>query len=410
MIVSFSPIHRDPRVLRQVDLFRDDYDVVTCGYGSAPDGVVDHIQVPDHLKAWRASKVQALALYASRSYRALYSGAERTRVALAPGKQQLHVGGLQHVVCRGNAQRDAVELEKPDGGDHARPPFAGVIANDVLALPLATRLGVPVHADLHEYAMGQGTGTAWKLTTGPLLKWAAKSIRDCASVTTVAPGIAARYEREYGRPVGVVPNSPAYRDDMAVHPTSSPIRLVHVGAGSPDRSLDLAIKAVQLVNSGQPGSLEFDLYLVPGSRSHIEELRVLAGDGAVTGVRLREPVEFSQLVGLINSYDVGVHFIPPVSYNVKHALPNKFFEYVQARVGMVIGPSVEMAPYVDKYGFGAVANGWGADDLADTLRALSPGAVDGWKARSDGAARELSAEVTSQAWVDAVTAMMDRKP
>lgn len=378
LIVSFSPIHRDPRVLRQVDLFRDDYDVVTCGYGSAPDGVVDHIQVPDHLKAWRASKVQALALYASRSYRALYSGAERTRVALA--------------------------------GIHARPPFAGVIANDVLALPLATRLGVPVHADLHEYAMGQGTGTAWKLTTGPLLKWAAKSIRDCASVTTVAPGIAARYEREYGRPVGVVPNSPAYRDDMAVHPTSSPIRLVHVGAGSPDRSLDLAIEAVQLVNAGQPGSLEFDLYLVPGSRSHIEELRVLAGDGAVTGVRLREPVEFSQLVGLINSYDVGVHFIPPVSYNVKHALPNKFFEYVQARVGMVIGPSVEMAPYVDKYGFGAVANGWGADDLADTLRALSPGVVDGWKARSDGAARELSAEVTSQAWVGAVTAMMERQP
>ncbi|MGI5951929.1 MAG: hypothetical protein ACOX61_08825 [Brooklawnia sp.] len=378
LIVSFSPIHRDPRVLRQVDLFRHDYDVVTCGYGSAPEGVVDHIQVPDHLKAWRASKLQALALYASRSYRALYSGAERTRVALA---------GIQ-----------------------ARPPFAGVIANDVLALPLATRLGVPVHADLHEYAMGQGTGTAWKLTTGPLLKWAAKSIRDCASVTTVAPGIAARYEREYGRPVGVVPNSPAYRDDMAVHPTSSPIRLVHVGAGSPDRSLDLAIEAVQLVNAGQPGSLEFDLYLVPGSRSHIEELRVLAGDGAVTGVRLREPVEFSQLVGLINSYDVGVHFIPPVSYNVKHALPNKFFEYVQARVGMVIGPSVEMAPYVDKYGFGAVANGWGADDLADTLRALSPGVVDGWKARSDGAARELSAEVTSQAWVDAVTAMMERQP
>ena len=33
LILSFSPIDRDPRVLRQVKLFNEQLEVVTCGYG-----------------------------------------------------------------------------------------------------------------------------------------------------------------------------------------------------------------------------------------------------------------------------------------------------------------------------------------------------------------------------------------
>lgn len=376
LIISFSPIHRDPRVLRQVNLFADDFDVTTCGYGTAAEAATDHIQIPDDMTTWRASKRQMLALYASRQYQRLYSGSARVEY------------------CQAQIA--------------ARAPFDAVIANDVLALPLATSLGVPVHADLHEYAMGQGTGLAWQLTSQPFLRWAADFMKQCASVSTVAPGIASRYEREFDVPVGVVPNCPRHRDDLGVRATGEPVRLVHVGVGNPERSLDVSVEAVSRVNAESPGTLSLDLYLVPGVASYIEQLRGQAGDPHVTGVQLRDPVEFSQLVDVIHGYDVGVHFVPPVSYNVKHALPNKFFEYVQARVGVLIGPSVEMAPYVDRYGFGVVTPGWGVEDLVSTLRGLTSGAVDGWKTRADAAAWELSAEVTSQLWVDSVNAMAGR--
>ncbi|MEK8228005.1 hypothetical protein NKG05_20820 [Oerskovia sp. M15] len=38
LILSFSPIVNDARVLKQVEEFREDYEVTTCGYGEAPAG------------------------------------------------------------------------------------------------------------------------------------------------------------------------------------------------------------------------------------------------------------------------------------------------------------------------------------------------------------------------------------
>ncbi|MGI5951930.1 MAG: hypothetical protein ACOX61_08830 [Brooklawnia sp.] len=377
LIISFSPIHRDPRVLRQIALFGDDYDLTTCGFGTAPEGVVDHIEIPGPAGDVAGQMKARIHLVVLRRWNSLYESLREVR------SSRIGLG--------------------------ERQPFDGVLANDVLALPLATSLGAPVHADLHEYAMGQGAGLSWVLAAAPFLRWAAGSITKCASVTTVAPGIADRYAREFGVQAGVVPNSPNHRNDLVVRPTGAPIRLVHVGAAGPPRRLELSVDAVTRVNQASPGKLELDLYLVPGSEAYIEQLRQQAGDASVTGVRLQEPVEFSQLIDVIHQYDVGLFFAPPVTYNLKHVLPNKFFEYVQARVGVVIGPSIEMAPYVDRYGFGAVARGWAGDDLVEVLQGLTPHLVDRWKAAADAAARELSADVTSQVWVDNVNTMMGQE-
>ena len=46
---------------------------------------------------------------------------------------------------------------------------------------------------------------------------------------------------------------------------------------------------------------------------------------------------------------------PPINFNNKLALPNKLFDYVQARLGVLIGPSPEMVHYVEEYDLGEVA-------------------------------------------------------
>ncbi|MFS2280095.1 glycosyltransferase family 1 protein, partial [Microbacterium sp. OR21] len=69
LILSFSPIRGDARVLKQVEEFARDHDVVTCGYGPAPDGVAEHIRIPDEARVdARHPKLVLL-----RWYRALYS-------------------------------------------------------------------------------------------------------------------------------------------------------------------------------------------------------------------------------------------------------------------------------------------------------------------------------------------------
>ena len=47
LVISFSPIHRDARVLREISALAELGDVTSAGYGVAPPHVVDHVRVPD---------------------------------------------------------------------------------------------------------------------------------------------------------------------------------------------------------------------------------------------------------------------------------------------------------------------------------------------------------------------------
>src|SRR5690606_1166850 len=82
LLLSFSPIDRDPRVMRQLRLFAPDYDVITCGYGPAPAEAHDHIEIPEQLKPWRASYKPTAVMQELHLHRRLYFGAPRTTYVL----------------------------------------------------------------------------------------------------------------------------------------------------------------------------------------------------------------------------------------------------------------------------------------------------------------------------------------
>ena len=381
VVLSFSPIARDPRVLRQVRLLAGVADVTTCGYGPAPDGVVRHVQVPDALAPWRPGRVGRFvgpALLALRRHRRLYARSPRIGFvldALPPGSMDV------------------------------------VVANDALAAPLALALRprAGVHSDLHEYAPRQGEDRLlWRLLVGPLMTWACRSVRDVASVTTVAQGIADEYGRELGFRPAVVPNATAYRPDLVPMPVASPVRLVHIGIAGRARRLETMIDAVALLESRSPGSTTLDLVLAPGDVSYIAELEVRA---AATGgsVRVLPPVPFDEIVPVLTRYDVGIFVCPPTTFNLLHALPNKLFEFVQARLAVVVGPSPEMARIVTEHGLGVVADGFGVEETASALATLTPERVAEHKAASHRASEALSAERLSAPWLDAVENLVGRR-
>ena len=68
LIISFSPIASDARVLKQVLHFSEKYDVTTCGYGPTPSARVTHLQIPDDVP-FRAHTRKMLIL---RQYRKMY--------------------------------------------------------------------------------------------------------------------------------------------------------------------------------------------------------------------------------------------------------------------------------------------------------------------------------------------------
>lgn len=148
----------------------------------------------------------------------------------------------------------------------------------------------------------------------------------------------------------------------------------------------------------------FDLFLMPNDPAHLGELQSLAS--TVPGVTVHHPVAYRDLVTRLNDYDLGVFVLPPTTRNYEWALPNKFFDFVQARLGIVVGPTPQMAQYVHDHGLGVVTDDFTAESLGRALRAITDEQVADFKAASNAVAQALSAEVAVEGWRRALVRML----
>lgn len=369
LVLSFSPIASDARVLKQIALLREQHSVTSCGYGPAPEGVVEHLEIP----ANAATVALNGRLITARAYLPAYAAIPAVTAAR--------------------------RLLRPHMGRHEL-----VIANDVETVPLGLwlRPRVGVHADLHEYSPRlHEENPAWRRRIAPFYRWLCRRfVLKADSVTTVGQGLAEAYREELGIEAAVVVNAAPFAElEPTPVPDDGPLRLVHSGAALRNRQLEVLLDAVAATYT----PLNLDLLLMPNDPPYIEELRARA----VEGVRVLDPVPYSQLVSTLNGYDLGVHVLPPVNFNNANALPNKVFDYVQARLGLVVGPTPEMAALAREHGVGLVAEDFTAEALAAVLDSLTPERVRELKAASHAAARELSAETAVQGWARAIDALLE---
>jgi len=356
-IISFSELRSDARILKQIALFSADWEITSVGYGESPDGVADHLRIPDDAVAWRYPRLLVVA----RLYRWAYA-----RNPAVSAARELLRGRTFEVI------------------------FADDIDTAGLALELNPLKGV--HLDLHEFAPLQHSEMLrFRLFVAPFLRWQLRTFGTRVnSTTTVGGEIARRYEREFGFSPRVVTNAAPF---AALEPgeVGDPIRIVHAGAALANRHLEVLLDAVDLTPA-----VTLDLYLTPNDASVIAAIRERA-DGHAR-IRLRDAVPYRELITTLNRYDIGVHILAPTNYNNLYALPNKLFDYVQARLGVIVGPSPEMAAIVQEYAIGMVSQDFTASSLSAILRTMTRENVARWKAASHAAARDLSSERQVETW------------
>ena len=368
LIISFSPIVGDARVLKQVQLFSERFAVTTCGYGEAPDGVAEHFRIPDD----RLSYDLYGRYITLRQYRAVYS----------------RLGAVRW--CRENLRPGAWDV---------------VLANDVETVPLALELRAPagVHADLHEYTPRMKEhNLAWKQKISPYFDWLCrKYVSKADSWTTVSGGLAREYKRVFGFEPELVTNAAPFQDR---EPTAvgDPIRLVHSGACLRDRNLLDMLEGVAQTQR----DVTLDLFLTKNDPGYHAEIVARAGE--IPGVTVHEPVPYAKLADALASYDVGVFILKPINFNYEWALPNKLFDFVQARLGVVVGPSAEMAGVVREHGLGMVTDDFSPEALARALNRLDPESIAKWKRASHTAAQALSAESQVTGWANAIDRLLER--
>jgi glycosyltransferase involved in cell wall biosynthesis len=365
LIFTYTPFAREPRALKQVRYLRSEHDVTTAGFGPAPFDDLPHVQLVETLP-YRFGLIGRL----------LYLGLLVLRVYPL----------LTQLSARDRAVRQLL----------AEGDWDVVIAHDVqtitVAHDLAARHGVI--ADLHEYAPRQNEHSlAWRAIIAPYFRWLCRrQVSRSAAVVTVSEGIVKEYKKEFGFDSILVVNATPYQDALEPGAVGTPLRLVHSGVPAVQRRLETMIDAVLTTSA----DVTLDFFLVDDDSPYMESLRERAGDSP--RIRFNAPVPYRELVATLNQYDVGLSIFPPTTFNLAWCLPNKFFDFIQARLGVIVGPSPEMARFVERYGVGAVMPDFESGSLARLLEELDTERVATWKQASTSSALELSSERQMEIW------------
>lgn len=374
LCISLSPIHRDARVLRQIGVLAEFGEVTTIGYGDAPSGASRHIEIPADLPSLPQT-VRGVSLLALRRWRAAELAAPGVAFALQA------LSGQQ---------------------------FDLVVANEarVLALAHAVAGGAPVWGDMHEWAPGERTHIlSWRLLVAPFMRHlCATYLPSTEVVTTVSQSIAELYDSQFGSRAQVMRNAAPWQDLSPSATDDDHIRLVHCGAAVHGRDLEVMIDAVLSLSE----RYTLDFLLVPGGDNGRYLAKLKARAAGSSRIRFREPVPARELPRALNDYDVGVFWIPPTHLNARFTLPNKLFDYVQARLAVAVSPSIEMARVVRDYSLGVVGEGFDHDDCARAIASLDLDSIEAAKQASAAAARPLGFEVDAELAREFIGRMLSR--
>jgi len=374
LVISFSHLGRDPRVQRQLKLLRDFAAVTAVGYGDPGLDGVEFVLARSQPKTW-PQRLVALWRLQTRQFQAYYD----------------NIGYIAMV-------RAAL----------AGRSFELILANDPEAWPLAAAIRGPARLifDAHEFAPSEyDEQWSWRILYKQYkTDLCARYLPQADAMLTVCDGIAQEYRQRFGVSPHVVRNIPP---ESGLRPTPVPadrLRMIHHGGAARVRRIDDMIRLLDLLDD----RFTLDLMLIPSDPDYLRQLQGLAASRP--RVRFVAPVPMPGIAAAINDYDIGLYILPPSSLNHQLALPNKLFEFIQARLAVAIGPSGEMARIVTSHGCGVVGRSFSLPDMAAALGALTAGDVTRYKEAADRAATELCWEVEGRVIRDEVQRLLALGP
>jgi glycosyltransferase involved in cell wall biosynthesis len=364
LVMSYSIIHSDPRVRRQVEwLSSDGWAVDTVGWG---DGITG--EKIRHFKVKMRPLMIRVPLYA------ILSGPARYKFL--------------------------VESQLPDRSKLGNDFYDLVIANDLDFLPWCTDViygsslsngKTKWHLDLHEYFGDQGHGNLWKLLFRKYHQWLFTYTKSDLWTTrsTVAEGIADLYSKFADfKDMKIVRNAPRYSGLLPTLTQEDKIMLVYHGVADLGRGLEGLVRSIKHLDD----RFELHLFLMGDARAITKLKKIVSRDSVAKKVMFHQPVNIEDIPTAINPYDLEVIFYPPLTENLRHALPNKFFEAIQAGIGVVIGDSTNMRAIVDSEKLGLVVDGWAWADLVSALNGLDRAMVNEFKSNASIASKKLNSE------------------
>jgi hypothetical protein len=366
LIIGFTNIQKDARIWRQILYLKERYEVAVAGYGQNPF----------------PKDVEFINLGFIWSYRKMNNLDRLKLITSSVVLDKILLFKLNWIKNTIRRLDEFCVTFKPDL----------VICNDWNTLPigfyLKEKYNLKIIYDSHEFAQKEWEDSfVFRFFIAPLIKKIEDEyVPKVDEFITVNESIAKEYSKLYGIHPKVVRNIPQYRKSRYKE-TEYPIKIVHHGGAIPSRKLENLIYMMKYLSWKD---FELHLYLV-GNTCYINKLKIIA-NSLDNNIYFHKPVPQDIIINELNKYDIGISYCYPSNLNYYYALPNKFFDFMMAGLGIVTPPLPEQVKIVEKFRLGVIATDFSPKSLAEAISVLTIDDIKNYKRNSLKASKILNAE------------------
>lgn len=238
--------------------------------------------------------------------------------------------------------------------------------------------------DLREfYPLEYENDLAWLETFGKLFSFLCESYLPSVDLAlTVSEGLQQRYKEAYGLSCELFLSLPPFFD---LTPSENQrIELIYHGFISHDRESENLLEIATSLDS----HLHLNIIALSNQPQFLESFTTQAQK--IPSISLLPPVALQEIIPFTNRFDLGLITLKPNGFNNTHAMPNKLFEYIQARLGIISTPLPCIKPMLEKYRLGLCSKDFETSSLIALLNSLDKQRVQTLKKEAHQASQSLN--------------------
>jgi len=390
LIFKLSPLHSAPRVQRTYKAIHEHYSITTAGLSAIGAEKENFIDLTDCLSI-KESEIDFHLKFPA-PIRKIFSFF--IKVFLQQGYSKSAYLENKYWTRAHKAILQKLNTRKYDI----------VIAHGVDALPIGYELAKRHNAKLvfnaHEYYPREfEENPNWVLYNQPLNTYLCeKYLSKTDLIFSVTDGISKEYKKVFNvNPITITNAAPYY--NMIPNENYLKIRIIHHGVALRSRRIHEMIECAKLLDN----RFEVDFMLVEQDKEYYEELGKMIKMNS--NIRLIKPVKYNEIVSFINKYHIGFYILPKSNFNNEMALPNKFFEFIQARLMLAISPNQEMANIVEQFNIGVVADDYSYQSMAKAINSLTIENIKAYQRNTIKCANEMNAETNAKVILNSINSL-----
>jgi glycosyltransferase involved in cell wall biosynthesis len=257
---------------------------------------------------------------------------------------------------------------------------------------------IPLVYDSHEYFTEVPELVNRKAVQGiwkRIERWIFPKLKD---VITVNESIASLYEKEYGIKPVVVRNISPFREGVKKTdrstfglPEDKSVLILQGSGINIHRGAEEMVEAMEFVDNA--------ILLIVGGGDVIETLKVMTDKMGLNDKVIFMPKQpYDQLFNLTRISDIGLTLDKDTNINYRFSLPNKLFDYIQARVPVLASPLPELMKVITTYEIGDFIPSHDPMEIAKKVNEIlaNQQLMAKWKKNINFAASQLNWEIEEQ--------------